>query len=75
MKEHIYYEVQDIPTYEGFMPSRCTAWYQDERGKRGPVASGFTKAQALDALYQKLEQRGYKLLALPKPEPVRINYP
>ena len=71
MRGHIYYEVQDIPTDEGFMPSRCTAWYQDERGKRGPVAMGTTKGQTLEALYQKLEQQGYALLEVPKPEPVR----
>jgi len=75
MRGHIYYEVLDVLTANGSMPSRCTAWYQDERGKKGSVASGITKAQALEALYQKLEQRGYKLLELPKPEPVGINYP
>ncbi len=75
MRGHIYYEVLDIPTDNGSMPSCCTAWYQDEQGKKGPVASGITKAQALEALYQKLEQQGYKLLELPKPEPVGINYP
>ena len=75
MRGHIYYEVLDVPTDKGSMPSRCTAWYEDERGKKGPVASGITKAQTLETLYQKLEQRGYKLLELPKPEPVGINYP
>jgi hypothetical protein len=71
MRAHIYYEVLDVLTDNGSRPSRCTAWYQDERGKKGPVASGTTKEQTLEALYQNLEQRGYKLLELPKPEPVR----
>ena len=75
MRGHIYYEVLDVPTDNGSMPSRCTAWYQDDRGEKGPVASGTTKEQTLEALYQNLEQRGYKLLELPKPEPVGINYP
>ena len=75
MRAHIYYEMLDIPTDKGSMPSRCTAWYQDERGKKASVAGGTTKERALEALYHKLEQRGYKLLELPTPEPVGINYP
>jgi hypothetical protein len=71
MRAHIYYEKLDIRADKGSMPYTCTAWYEDERGKKGPVARGTTKEQALEALYQKLEQQGYKLLELPKPEPVR----
>ena len=70
MRAHIYYEKLAIPTDKGSMPSRWTARYQDQQS-RGPVASGATKEQALEALYQQLEQQGYKRLELPKPEPVR----
>ena len=66
MSEHIYW--QQEPQI-GDKSLGYTAWYQNQRGKKGPVAVGATKEQALEALYQKLlEQMGRARSMLPNPE-------
>ncbi len=66
MSEHIYWR-QDVQI--GDKPLGYTAWYQNERGKRGPVAWGATKEQAMEAVYQELlTQEGRAPSALPEPE-------
>ena len=68
MSEHIYWR-QDVQI--GDKPLGYTAWYQNERGKRGPVAWGATKEQALEAVHQKLlTQEDRAPTTLPEPEQV-----
>ena len=72
MREHIYWQREAQGQREvriGPKPPGYTAWYQDEGGKKGPVARGATKEQALEAVHQKLlTQKGRVPSTLPKPE-------
>jgi len=66
MSEHIYW--QQEPQI-GDKSLGYTAWYQDEGGKKGPVAWGATKEQALEAVYEELlTQKGRAPSTLPEPK-------